>query len=186
MKAHLWSGGELHCVIRCFASIPPVDLICPSKGFLMRPHAELSGCNCHGCSAKKAAAKDSMVRSCFETWGAEIQWFPAPRSHQRHHSHYAREYGNSSVSNKRETRLWTVVETALHKGSSSEGAYPSKPKCGTGTIRCGNALTPPSLPCAEIIVPGQDCPASSILSGRSSDCCPSTGKPISRTAIQTA
>ena len=43
---------------------------------------------------------------------------------------------------------------------------PSKPKCGTSTIRCGNALTPPFLPRPKSIVPGHDFAASSILSGR--------------------
>jgi hypothetical protein len=41
---------------------------------------------------------------------------------------------NSSVSSNGETRLWTVVETLTPlfiRAGAGEGAYPSKPKCGT-------------------------------------------------------
>jgi hypothetical protein len=44
-------------------------------------------------------------------------------------------YRSGSVSEGLPPQPQIVGETALHKGSSSEGAYPSKPKCGTGTIR---------------------------------------------------
>ena len=48
----------------------------------------------------------------------------------------------------RKRRYGPSVKPLFHMGASSEGAYPSKPKCGTGAIRCGNASNP-TVPAAS-------------------------------------
>jgi len=86
---------------------------------------------------------------------------------------------------QRETRLWTVVETALHKGSSSERHLPKQAQVWHQLHTLRNALTPPSLPRPEASSLDRTVRRLAFFPVGSSDYRLSTGKAFSRTAIQT-